>query len=171
MITVRPARPDDAEALPAIEQSAGLAFRAIPGLAWLADEDNASPEQHRALIAQGACWVAVNARDEPLGFLSAAIEGDALHIWELDVHLDWQGRGIGRALLQQAVDDTRRRGLAAITLTTFRDVAWNAPFYRKSGFEILKGAETDDRLTGLLKTEAARGLPAKRRCAMRLDLK
>ncbi|MBW8907503.1 MAG: hypothetical protein JF620_00445, partial [Mesorhizobium sp.] len=54
MTTIRPARPDDAEALPAIEQSAGLAFRAIPELAWLADGDNASPEQHRALIAGGA---------------------------------------------------------------------------------------------------------------------
>jgi GNAT superfamily N-acetyltransferase len=169
MTTIRPAREDDADLLPDIEQSAGEAFRAFLELAWLADGDNASPEQHRALIAEGACWVAVDSEDRPVGFLNAGIEGKALHIWELDVHLDWQGRGIGRALLQQAIEDARRYGLAAVTLTTFRDVAWNAPFYRKSGFRILEADEMDDRLAALLRDEAERGLPAARRCAMRLD--
>ncbi|RUT97997.1 N-acetyltransferase [Mesorhizobium sp. USDA-HM6] len=170
MITIRPARADDAEALPDIEQSAGLAFRAIPELAWLADGDNVSAERHRVLIAEGACWIAADDKDRPVGFLSAGIEGDAMHIWELDVRLDRQGSGIGRALLERAVGDARRRGLTVVTLTTFRDVAWNAPFYRKFGFRILEGAEVDDRLSGLLSSEAEHGLPLDRRCAMRLDL-
>ncbi|MDX8524662.1 GNAT family N-acetyltransferase [Mesorhizobium sp. MSK_1335] len=170
MITIRPARGDDAEALPQIEQSAGEAFRAIPELAWLADGDNVSVERHRALIAAGACWIAADDQDRPVGLLSAGIEGDALHIWELDVHLDRQGRGIGRALLQQAIDGARRRGLAAITLTTFRDVAWNAPFYQRCGFRILKPSELDERLARLLHDEAAHGLPTDQRCAMRIDL-
>jgi len=171
MTTIRPARPDDAEALPDIEQSAALAFRAIPELAWLADGDNASPAQHRALIADGACFVAVDDHDRPVGFLTATIESDALHIWEVDVRLDRQGAGIGRPLLQQAIDDARRRGLTAVTLTTFRDVAWNAPFYETCGFRVLEAAELDTRLAELLRDEAARGLPAARRCAMRLDLR
>jgi GNAT superfamily N-acetyltransferase len=170
MTTIRPACEDDAELLPDIEQSAALAFRAMPELAWLADGDNASPEQHRALIAAGGCWVAVDAEDRPVGFLNAGIDGKMLHIWELDVHLDWQGRGIGRALLQQAIEESRQCGLAAVTLTTFRDVAWNAPFYRKSGFRILEAEGMDNRLAALLLDEAERGLPADRRCAMRLDL-
>lgn len=170
MTTIRPARPDDAEALPDIEQSAGHAFRAIPELAWLADGDNASPEQHRVLIAEGACFVAVDDQDRPVGFLNAAVESDALHIWEVDVRLDRQGSGIGRALLEQAIEAARRHGLAALTLTTFRDVAWNAPFYETCGFRVLEAAELDTRLVGLLRDEAARGLPAERRCAMRLVL-
>src|SRR5690349_9607866 len=103
MITIRPARAEDAGALPSIEQSAGEAFRTIPELAWLADGDNISAERHRALIADGACWVAAEEKGRPVGFLSAGIEGDALHIWELDVRLDRQGSGIGRALLERAV--------------------------------------------------------------------
>jgi GNAT superfamily N-acetyltransferase len=175
MTTIRPAREDDAELLPDIEQSTGEAFRAIPELAWLADGDNASPEQHRSLIAQGACWVAVDTDDQPVGLLNAVIEnagmeGKTLHIWELDVRLDWQGRGIGSALLQQAIEQARRYGLAGVTLTTFRHVAWNAPFYRKSGFRVLEADETGDRLAALLRDEAERGFPAARRCAMRLDL-
>ncbi len=170
MITIRLAISEDADALPAIEQSAGLAFRAIPELAWLADGDNVSPGRHRALIAQGACWVAADDQDRPVGFLSAEVIGDALHIWELDVRLDRQGQGIGRALLERAIADVGRRGLAAVTLTTFRAVTWNAPFYRKVGFRVLEGAEIDERLATLLQEEAAHGLPADRRCAMRLDL-
>lgn len=170
MIAIRPARADDAEALPEIEQSAGLAFRTVPDLAWLADGDNVSAERHRALIAEGACWVAADDQDKPVGFLSAGIEGGALHIWELDVRLDRQGSGIGRALLERAIEDARRRCLAAVTLTTFRDVAWNGPFYRKFGFRILEGTEIDQRLAGLLNDEAEHGMPAERRCAMRLDL-
>lgn len=171
MITIRPARAEDAEALPAIERSAGLAFRAIAELAWLADGDNVSVERHRALIAGGACWVAAEQQVRPVGFLSAGIEGDALHIWELDVRLNRQGQGIGRALLERAVADARRRGLAAVTLTTFRAVAWNAPFYRKFGFRVLEGAEIDGRLASLLGEEAKHGMPSDQRCAMRLDLR
>ncbi|TPI10205.1 GNAT family N-acetyltransferase [Mesorhizobium sp. B4-1-3] len=170
MITIRPARAEDAEALPAIEQSAGLAFRAIPELAWLADGDNVSVERHRALIAAGACWVAADEDDRPVGFLSAGVEGDALHVWELDVRLDRQGQGIGRALLERSVAHARRRGLAAMTLTTFRAITWNAPFYRKFGFRILGGAEIDARLARLLSDEAEHGMALDQRCAMRLDL-
>ncbi|TPI68952.1 GNAT family N-acetyltransferase [Mesorhizobium sp. B3-1-3] len=170
MITIRPARAEDAEALPPIEQSAGEAFRAIPELAWLADADNVSPERHRALIAGGACWVAADEKDRPVGFLSAGMEGDTLHIWELDVRLDRQGSGIGRALLERALGDARQRGLAAMTLTTFRDVAWNAPFYQRCGFRILEGADVDRRLADLLSDEADHGMALGQRCAMRLDL-
>ncbi|NUS21849.1 MAG: GNAT family N-acetyltransferase [Mesorhizobium sp.] len=170
MITIRPARSEDAKALPAIEQSAGEAFRAIAELAWLADGDNVSVERHRALIAGGACWVAADEEDRPVGFLSAGIEGDALHIWELDVDLDRQGQGIGRALLERAVADAGRRGLAGVTLTTFRAVPWNAPFYRKFGFRVLEGAEIDERLASLLGDEVEHGMPSDQRCAMRLDL-
>jgi GNAT superfamily N-acetyltransferase len=171
MITIRPARAEDAEALPRIEQSAGLAFRAVAVLAWLADGGNVSVERHRALIAGGACWIAADEEDRPIGFLSAGIEGDALHVWELDVSLDRQGQGIGRALLERAVADARRRGLAAVTLTTFRAVAWNAPFYRKFGFRILEDAEIDGRLASLLSDEAEHGMASDQRCAMQLDLR
>jgi GNAT superfamily N-acetyltransferase len=171
MITIRPAQAEDAEVLPQIEQSAGEAFRAIPELAWLAEGENISVEQHCALIAAGACWVAADGKDRPAGFLSAGIEDDVLHIWELDVSLDRQGQGIGRALLERAVADARWRGLAAVTLTTFRAVPWNAPFYRKLGFRALEGVEIDGRLAGLLGDEAEHGMPWDQRCAMRLDLR
>lgn len=170
MTTVRIAQEADAEALPDIEQSAGEAYRGIAELAWIADDDNQTVERHCEIIAKGTCWVAVEHDDRPVAFLSAEIQGDALHIWELAVRLDRQRSGIGRALLDKAIADARERRLAALSLTTFRDVIWNAPFYQKLGFQVLGDAQTEERLRQILCREIEHGMPASRRCAMRLVL-
>lgn len=159
---IRRATTADAELLPAIEQAAGTSFAAVPGLEWIAEDRVLGAEEHAAAIAAGTAWVAEN--DEPIGFLTATVAGDALHIDEIAVLPAHQGKGIGRQLIATAVDAARARGLTAVTLTTFRDVAWNAPFYARLGF-----VEADDvRLAALLAGEDARGLPG--RCAMRLQV-
>jgi len=60
--------------------------------------------------------------------------------------------------------------MAAVTLTTFRNLAFNAPFYERFGFAYVEGAALtrDARLQDVLLAEAAHGLPAENRCAMRL---
>ena len=170
MINVRIAQDGDAQFLPEIEQSAGEAYRAISELAWIADDKNQTVDQHRELIAKGTCWIAVEDDRRPVAFLSAEIQDDTLHIWELDVRLDRQRLGIGRKLLEHAIVDARGRGLAALSLTTFRHVIWNAPFYQKLGFEILEDSQVGKRLRQVLRREIQQGMSARQRCAMRLDL-
>jgi ribosomal protein S18 acetylase RimI-like enzyme len=170
MTTIRIAQDADAEALPDIEQSAGEAYRGIKALAWIADDDNQTVERHRELIAKGTCWVAAKLDDPPVAFLSAEVQDGTLHIWELAVRLDQQRLGIGRGLLEEAIADARRRRLVALSLTTFRDVIWNAPFYQKLGFRVLDDAQAGERLRQVLRREVEHGMPASRRCAMRLVL-
>ena len=43
-------------------------------------------------------------------------------------------RGIGAALLHVWLDAARRRSFRQAGLTTFRDIAFNAPFYARHGF-------------------------------------
>ena len=63
--------------------------------------------------------------------------------------------------------DARNSGIKALTLTTFRDVAWNAPFYARLGFEGSDRAATPHpRLTGELANESRRR-PARRSAAAR----
>lgn len=162
--------PADAPLLPAIEQSAGELFRSLPDLAWIADGDDIAPQRHLELIAGGACWVAKAQDGALVGFLAAQPAARALHLWELSVRQDHQQRGIGRALVATAFTFAREQGLDAITLSTFRDVPWNEPFYRSLGFKTLGPCECDDRLNDILRHEIAAGLPGERRCAMRLDL-
>ena len=79
-----------------------------------------------------------------------------------------QGHGTGRALIAAIADEGRRRNLPAVTLTTFRTVPWNAPFYARLGFVTITGAALNARLAAVLKREARHGLWD--RCAMRLAL-
>ncbi|GGE49976.1 N-acetyltransferase GCN5 [Agaricicola taiwanensis] len=168
--TIRPAREDDALRLPAIERSAGEIFRTLPKLAWIADDDVLTANEHRALIRQGASWVAVDDLDEPLGFLSAERTVPELHIRELAVRHGSQGQGIGRTLLATAIAWAEANSFEAVTLTTFRRLAWNEAFYASMGFATLKPGQLGPRLAAILEAEAANGFLRKDRCAMRLVL-
>ena len=168
MLSVRPVRPSEIALLPAIERSAGERFRAV-GLDDIADGEDRPAEFHRARAEAGLVWVAEE--DGVLvGHLTSEAFPDALHVWALDVHLEAQGRGIGRALLRSALDETARRGLPAVTLTTFCEIPWNAPFYRRHGFVELDPADLGERLARIRAEEAAEGLDVRPRCAMRLAL-
>ena len=50
------------------------------------------------------------------------------------------------------------RGLAAQTLTTFRDVAWNGPYYARLGFTVVPAEALTPGLRELRAAETARGL-------------
>ncbi len=161
---------DHAPFLPAIERSAGALFRTIPGLAWIADDSIAQLQDHLEAIDARASWVAIDESGQPVGFLIADTEGSALHIWEVSVHAEAQGHGIGRRLIEAAVAEASSQRHSAVTLTTFREVPWNEPYYHRLGFVTLGPDEIDDKLAAIFADEVRRGLPAERRCAMRLDL-
>jgi len=171
IITLRRAQPTDADSLPAIERSAAALFRAAPALAWLADASVTDTQQHLHAIETADVWVAQSADGALTGFLSAIEVDNQLHIQELSVSQHFQGQGIGRKLLLAAIEYSRKRELYGLTLTTFRDLPWNEAFYQRLGFETLSHAYLDSRLTAVLSNEVAHGLPAERRCAMRLILR
>jgi N-acetylglutamate synthase-like GNAT family acetyltransferase len=77
------------------------------------------------------------------------------------------GKRVGRQLIACA-EHARKLGLTSLTLTTFRDVPWNAPFYARLGFEIV--TELTPELRQKREEEAAHGLAYDSRCAMRRHL-
>ncbi len=166
-IYIRPTTCDDIATLPALERAAGQRFRDYPELAWLAEGDVISAEQHLDYAGRGLSWLAL-ANDQPVGFILAETHASSLFIVELSVHLDWQGKGIGRRLIACVADHARKSGLTSLTLTTFRDVPWNAPFYARLGFEYV--TDLTHELRQKREEEATHGLAYKSRCAMRLPL-
>ena len=118
----------------------------------------------------GQVWVAAGDDDRPVGFaVVSSLDGNA-HLDELDVHPDHGRRGIGTALVETACEWARSAGYCAITLSTLRNVPWNAPLYAKLGFRILADKELTQALRQLLESEASLGLPMKDRVLMRRDL-
>ena len=168
---IRDARLTDIEQLPAIELSAAQSFRSVPGLAWIATSETMPEEAHRSSIQTKTCWVAVDTADTPVGFLTASVKHKDVHILEMSVASSWQKCGIGKALLQHLKHWALRKELADITLTTFQEIPWNAPFYSKMGFVILTHDELNQRLISILDREQAHGFPEGSRCAMRFDLR
>lgn len=165
-VVIRTAISEDAAFLPAIEASAAQSFRTIESLGWLADAELMSVGRHLQVIALGTCWVAVDATGQLQGFLSAEVFDDDLHIHELSVAQAMQGRGAGRQLLETVMNEARSRQLRGVTLTTFRDVPWNAPFYQRLGFRQEHSLAPDHRLAEALREEYRHGFAPGSRCAM-----
>ena len=105
-----------------------------------------------------------------IGFAACQTCADALHLWELAVRHEAQGQGSGRALMKATLDLASARRLPSVTLSTFRDIPWNAPFYASMGFKALAVNDLNPRLTLIRQREALLGLPVERRVAMRADL-
>jgi GNAT superfamily N-acetyltransferase len=168
--TVRRAVLADAAALPAIERSAAELFRLDPSLGWLAEAEVPEAAQHLLAIEHAFVWVAENSDREVVSFLRALEIDQQLHIEELSVSQHCQGQGIGRALVLVAIEHAHQQALRAVTLATFRDLPWNAPFYQRLGFNVLVATPIDQHLIEALQAEIAIGFPGERRCAMRLPL-
>jgi GNAT superfamily N-acetyltransferase len=160
--SLRLARPADAETMPEIERAAAVAFAAEP---TVDPARTRSQADYSRLIRKGHCLVA-HVGETMAGFLVAEPFSRELHIWEMDVVPTFQRRGIGAGLVRAAQIDARNTGIKALTLTTFRDLAWNGPFYTRLGFEEVSALDAHPRLAGELANEIDDGLPADRRCAM-----
>lgn len=168
--TIRAAQAHELPALTDIERRAGARFEVIPALADL-PEVLAPPTALADALGRGQLWVAATVADAtPIGFAYADVVDGAVHLEELDVLPEWGRHGIGRALVDTVVADARGRGLPAVTLTTFRDVPWNAPFYARLGFEVVALADLGPGLAALWAHEISRGLPPALRVVMRRTL-
>ncbi len=160
--SLRLARPTDAEAMPGIERAAAVAFAGEPAI----DPDHTRSEADYARLIRKGHSLVVHVGEAMAGFLVAEPFRRELHIWEMDVAPAFQRRGIGAGLVRAAQIDARNTGFKALTLTTFRDLAWNGPFYARLGFEEVTALDAHLRLSGELANEVDDGLPADRRCAM-----
>lgn len=167
MISIRLAIPGDVPSLPAIESVACALFEAIPATAALPPyltgiEDFAEAQE------QGLLWVAETAAGALVGFALAERLDGALHLEELDVLPEHGRQGIGTRLVGALCDRARVLGVA-VTLCTFREVPWNAPFYQRLGFRALRDEELTPGLVARIRVEEKAGLPRELRVAMRLE--
>jgi len=64
------------------------------------------------------------------------LDGGA-HLEELAVRPEHGRAGLGRALVEASAAWAGEAGYASITLTTYRDVPWNGPFYATCGFAVV----------------------------------
>ena len=166
--TIRLAREDDVALLPVVDLAAAAMFLTTP-FAFIADGAQdvdvfSSGYAHRLL------WVAADAGDRPVGYALAREIDDTAYLAELAVDPVHGRRGLGSQLIETVCQWAKGAGYDAVTLSTFRDVAWNAPFYEQRGFRMLDEAELGLGLLAVRAAEAQNGLPIAERVFMRRDL-
>lgn len=165
MYTIRSARPKDLSLLPAIELAAAGLLAGYAPESVLAETTAGEVLQNAQ--AQGHLWVAC-VEDVPVGFAHVEVlEPMVAHLEEIDVHPEHGRRGVGARLVMAVCTWAATNGYRAVTLTTFREVPFNMPFYTRLGFEVIPPEELSAALRVVIQDETRRGLDPARRVAMR----
>lgn len=149
---IRPLGPADSRAVRCIEREAGVAFAQI-GMTAVAGMPVVSMDELAELCAAGRSHVAADELDRPLAFLLSSIVDGCAHIEEVSVDPAAARRGIGGALIEHLVRIAGAEGLAFVTLTTFLEVPWNAPYYRRLGFVAVEPSAHGSQLAALVARE------------------
>jgi GNAT superfamily N-acetyltransferase len=148
---IRPVTPVEYPALIEIEEAADRLFDlagygSTPGPASVADLARAQ--------------LVLVAGDPPVGYARMEVVDGRAHLESVSVRPSSMRRGLGSALVNAVCDRAREAGYAEITLCTFAEVPWNAPFYTGLGFTELTEAEFTPGLHELRRAEQEIGLDA-----------
>ncbi|WP_327049329.1 GNAT family N-acetyltransferase [Microbispora sp. NBC_01189] len=169
----RQAEPADLAALPEIERAADGMFAPL-GIVF---PPGSTVVEERA----GPARVIVAGRP-PVGFALLGVVDGLTHLEQIAVHPGHANQGIGTRLLEAVCATATARATAsarttdsqvtaaAVTLTTFRDVPWNAPWYARRGFRVIHPHEWGPELSALVEHERALGIEVAPRVVMRKDL-
>ena len=166
---IRTARIEELPQLATIEQAAAIRFRDTP-YAFLADGEPLSFEFVQQRFQAGQVWVAVDRDDIVIGFaITHEIDG-TLCLQEIDVAPEHGQRGIGKALVRTLQTWGSQSGYSVMSLSTFRDLPWNGPFYAKLGFCIIDEGKLSPGFQQIQAHEQEAGLPIANRVIMQCDL-
>ncbi len=161
---IRPGAEADLERLVAVEVAAGQLFRTV-GMTEVA-EDVPQVADLREAGEADRLWV-TQVGVEIAGYVVAEVLDGNAHVAQVSVDPDFAGRTLGRAMVEHVEEWGRAAGRPATTLTTFRDVPWNGPYYLRLGYRILAEAEIGPELARTMAHEATLpGIGAALRCAM-----
>jgi GNAT superfamily N-acetyltransferase len=159
------ARPRDLPLLAPIELAAATLLRGHAPDSVL--RETTDERELTSALSEGRLWAAL-ADDVPVGFaIVNVLRRNLVHLEEIDVHPEHGRRGLGGRLVVAICEWASRRGYSQVTLTTFRDVPWNMPFYVRLGFEAVPEAEMPAEVAAIVNDETRRGLDPTRRVVMR----
>jgi len=106
-------------------------------LEWSFREAEDSEELLNAYIDLGRLWIARATDGEVIGHLQAVPRGeDVCEVTSTAVVESQRGRGVGRALLERAVDEARAAGAQRVILATGAADVGNLRFYQRCGFRM-----------------------------------
>ena len=136
-LRIRRARSVDVPLLQAIERAAAGRYAELSETRFCLELPVRDDDEHR--FARECGFAVVSVLDGvPVGFALATPKDDRAHLLEFAVAPKQQGRGCGARLIAAVEAWPQESGFTEMTLTTYRDVQWNAPFFRSLGYELIE---------------------------------
>jgi ribosomal protein S18 acetylase RimI-like enzyme len=166
---IRAARIEELTLLAHIEQSAAIRFLDTP-YAFLVDANPLPLEFVQQRFQAGQVWVVVDRQDTVIGYAVTREVDDTLYLQEIDIEPTHGQRGLGSALVDRIRSWAKLAAYGVMSLSTFRDIPWNAPFYSKLGFRILDESELTAGFQQIRRQEYEVGLPISERVIMHCEL-
>lgn len=152
---IRTARPAELEILVAIDDESTKLY-AESGLEFSLEAD------HPFVVAESSRWavaiermlahVAVDSQDDPVGFITLGFVDGHPYLDQLAVLPSFMRRGVGSALLRQAISWSSERSL---WLTTYSHLTWNRPYYERHGFVTVSENEWGSELIAIVQEQRA----------------
>jgi ribosomal protein S18 acetylase RimI-like enzyme len=166
---IRSARFEELTLLSSIELSAAKLFLDTP-YSFLVNAAPLPLDFVQQRFKAGQVWVAVDPHDMVVGYAITQEVDATLYLQQIDVEPTYGCRGIGSALVDTIFVWAKLQGYPSVSLSTFQDIPWNAPFYLKLGFRVLDGSELTAGFQQIRLQEAEAGLPIAERVIMQCEL-
>lgn len=133
MTEVRHARAADLRRVRAIEDAGVPLFEAALG--DLTGDPLAAPGvDGRDRIGEPGFLLVTGEVGAPTGFAHVTYVDGFAHLAQLSVLPERTRQGLGSALVREAKREAWFAGFDRLSLTTYRDLPWNGPFYARLGF-------------------------------------
>jgi len=152
-LTLRKARSEDADDIAALTNAAYDKY-----IARIGRKPRPMMADYRALAAEHPVWL-LCLGDHLVGVLVLMVEPEAMLIYSVAVHPDYQQRGLGRRLLALAEEQALAAGFQRIRLYTNEHMVENIALYQRLGYQET-GRESfgDTQVVHMVKSLAGSGL-------------
>lgn len=162
---IEPALPEDIDRLIEVDLAAGQLFAPTGLLSDDALHDHVPEAVMLQAIEAGDLLKTSAPNGTPVGFALVSLRGGTLYLDQISVHPGCGGKGLGTGLMRHVLQLAKQRRLKQVTLSTFRDVPWNGPFYGKLGFREIPRKDMADWMLELERIQAE-SLDVSQRCFM-----
>jgi len=151
-------------AIPDVQRAAAARYRDF-GMPEVADGPVVDEELLWRFLGEGSLFVVT--RDAvAVGFVACAPLDRAAHVAEIHVAPEHARRGLGARLLERLDAWAAARDMGRLTLTTYREVPYNAPYYRRLGFRETSAAALGPEHVAMWKAQGEMGLDLSKRLLM-----
>lgn len=97
-----------------------------------------STEKIQEEISNGYSWELVFYNSLPVGFMCLKFESEKVHLSKIYLHSDVRGKGLGKELIQHAIELAQEKNYFAIYLNVNKYNTDSIEFYKRLGFQIIE---------------------------------